>query len=250
MQFFEGPDEAIQLNDFEEAVAAYAAVMEVEGENHPLVRAQSPHVMHRGLGGASLLTEVYQNVPPQKFEGDDHATIIKSLETIASDESDSKYQLTARKMLKDALSSPHDYPAGSANTAAPDVPTAPVAIQPSVQRIPPSVNGEVVDGHLELQGFGQLLTALKSARDFAGESDKDTIPRLEHDIDRVDPFEPESVIYWGERAHTIYDALGKAAARGSELHDASAAYMLDAGKHHGSASQEIIADKTPETVAA
>ncbi len=252
MQFVEGPVEAITLNNFAEVTAATGAVLWTKGEEHPLVKPT--RAIYNGLG-TSLFDELYrpEDQPPKKFEGQDATAIIQSLKKIAEHGSDSPHQIIARRMLDETFgghtqSNSLQQPAEPVKTYEPAI--SPVAIKPSIQPVPPSVNGEIVDGHVELRDIEERLTALRSVHEFADEKGRAIIPRLERDLMKVNLSKPESVIYWGEEARVIYNALHQAADRRSELHDASAAHMLGVGKSDDSTPQTASADKTSEPVAA
>ena len=221
------PVEAIrfQLN-FEGTVAAYTAVQEVHGEDHPLLQ---PGHETGGLG-PSLLDGLSRqdDSEPQTFAGEDAATIRDSLEAIARPDSTSRYQATAQMMLS-LLSD------GRPLTAfdKPEPPAAAVReVRPAsrLQPAPRSINGEIVEGHVILGSFEHLVTALQSVGEFAaGDARQDAIRSLERAVNETDPFNSEPVVYWGSRAQVIYNALAGAANRRSSLHDVSAAHMLEEG---------------------
>jgi hypothetical protein len=210
--------ESITLSGFEEAVAAYAAVHEVYGEDHPLLQITSETAGPvTGLWGEIIKPE---DAERDAFEGKDAAAIQNSLETIARPGSSSPYQATARNMLGLLVEGGQTLP------AAPAEPKAPVVPRP-LRRLPRSVNGEIVEGHIELGTFGHLVTALRSVEDFAeGDDQRDTTDRIQADITEADPFNTEPVVYWETEAQTIYNALVAAAGRASNVYDLSAGQML------------------------
>jgi hypothetical protein len=235
MQLVEGPVEALILPNFEEALAAFEAVKTVMGENHPLVAIDSRHT---GIDG-SLFKELSRpgEQVPREFESDDAKDIMRSLEEIGSDASDSPYRLTARHMLDTLLTDetvpkPRTEPEPIPEAVAPASVAVPApsehhaAAQPIGQRAPASLGGHVMRGHVELVGFGELLAAMRSVEEFGGPGKADTLAELYAHLEFVDPFAAESLLFWEDRAETIHRSLVKARARGTESHDLSAAHLL------------------------
>ncbi len=129
----------------------------------------------------AFLDEIHrpEDTRPNQFEGEDAAIIIRSLETVALLGKDSPYQLTARRMLGMALGdkSPSSKQTGELVQSEEDItPPTPIAVKAKIQRVPSVVNGEIVDGHVELRGFEQLVTALHSVREFADDKERAIIP--------------------------------------------------------------------------
>lgn len=221
--------ESIQLTSFEEAVAAYASVQATYGEDHPLLKssAKTP-----GLD-ASLRDEIFRPDGSERhvFDGDNAIIIKQSLEETAQPGSLSPYRPAARLMLDMLLGSGRPVVGSEPEVQATEpagatLPEAPVPPRP-LEQAPRSINGEIVEGHVVLDSFGQLITALNSAQDFAEDSQQGIVHRIQSKIEEVDPFNTEPTVYWGAEAQIIYASLVKAATRGINPHDLLAAYMLE-----------------------
>ncbi len=232
MTFVDGAVQRVTFPTFEESAAAFAAVATVEGPDHRLLL---PTASVRG-GGTSLLDELYRDpdAEPQEFDGEDTAIILGSLRTVAEEQSGKFLQRPiVLRMLSKAYGDTQ--PSSLEPITLPKPAIAPEIHQQASQETPKETpntdHGIVVRGHVELYGFDQLVAASLSVRAFARRRDRPTVAKLGEAIEGVDPFKPEALVYSGAEARIISRALRKAAERGTEPQDASAAAMLQAGEN-------------------
>lgn len=217
MQFTEGTVPGIRLTTFEDSVTALAAVVEVHGENHPLTL---PYGKDNGFD-VSLYDEVRRHIDaePQDFEGEHTAIIMNALKSTA-DNKGSNYQASARFMLDQALSDSLPTLRRVENP----IPRKKLSPLPTV-----NAHGEIISGHVVLESFGDLVTALRVTCEFGDEDESGLVAKLRQTIEEVDPLDIEPVVFWGNEARVIYNGLHQAAQRGTELHDPWAHEMIIAG---------------------
>jgi len=213
-----GTVEAVALPSIEETVTALAAVIEIHGPEHPLVSPSNEN---------NLLGALKGYVEPE-FTDENAAVIVGALREVASGDIDPLRQSTAQWMLENANSE-------AAKPVEPTPVLEPITEkrtetkkQPVPRSQPLVANNELVDGHIELNGFEELVTALRAVEAFAGARREQVAITLEKTISKIDPFDPKPRAYFGEVGKSIFSSLIEAAERDETVYDETARHMLGA----------------------
>lgn len=238
-----GTSHELILDNFEEIVAATAAVAHTHSEDHPLVlpsRWPNPRTLINGISS-------YQG--PMSFAAEEAETIRTSLELVAEGESEAAaaYQPTAQRMLAEYQGIPWTPPPRPIEsvTIAKQAPE-PVTEAPTITE---PLQGFIREDQVMLFGFREVLAVSRVIESVAPEdrAARRVATLLSDQIADMDFADPQTILIEGRAAAKVYAYANETADDDESIAVAEVEHLLEVGTDEF-AVQQIIANAPQELV--